>query len=960
MNVNETLHGFAITEKKDVHDIGATLYKMEHRKSGAELAFFDREDTNKTFLIAFRTVPEDDTGVFHILEHSVLCGSDKFPVKEPFVELLKSSLKTFLNAMTYNDKTVYPVSSKNDKDFLNLVNVYMDAVLHPSMLRDEKIFMQEGWHYELSEDGRLSYNGVVYNEMKGAYSSPDDLANERLMNMLYPDSCYSKDSGGNPDFIPSLTYEQFVAMHKKYYHPSNAKIMLDGSVKLDEVLPLLDSFLSEYDRQDMNIEIADQKPISPSHSSCEYEISESEGEEGRARLILGYRAAEFSELEKNLAISVLKDYFTDSNEAPLKKALFERSLCEDVGMYELDGMRRNSAVIDIRNFTLGNEEKIKSVINEVFSAELKAGLDRQRLTATLNAIEFKLRESDFGSMPKGLAYCLTSLDTWLYSDDAIGYLGFEKLLCSLRERLSTDYYEKILAEVFVENSSIASLLMLPSSTLGKRRHEKELSELEKIKSEMPESKIKQIKEKADALARWQSEENSDEAIKALPTLSLSDIDAEPEKIPTEILNIDSVTVLYHPIQTNGIIYSSLIFDATDFDGDEIYSLSLLTALMLNVRTEKRDVLSLQQDIKANLGLLAPGAVTYKETERGPHLAFSIKAHALEKNRDKLIELIGEALYSSVYDDKAVLKKILEQIKIGAEEAMIADGHTVAMGRAEARVSASGAADEYLSGIEAYRKTKKYLEEFDRNADRLINDIKAVAKKLFVRERLTVNLSASDKERLASELVNIAKPGGSAAGSSPIRPLEKKNEAIIIPSRVAYAALAYNTELLGKRFSGVSQVVRMILNYEHLWSEVRVKGGAYGAGIILRKTGRCAFYTYRDPNPKGSISAFEASGDFLRSYVRKNHDLTKLIIGAVGAYMPILTPRSKTELALIHYMNGSSYESEKKTVSEILGTTGSDIVAFADLIDAVCESGIRVTVCGKEYLGSLDVESVIEI
>ena len=960
MNVNETLHGFAITEKKDVHDIGATLYKMEHRKSGAELAFFDREDTNKTFLIAFRTVPEDDTGVFHILEHSVLCGSDKFPVKEPFVELLKGSLKTFLNAMTYNDKTVYPVSSKNDKDFLNLVNVYMDAVLHPSMLNDERIFMQEGWHYELSDDGKLSYNGVVYNEMKGAYSSPDDLANEKLMNMLYPDSCYSKDSGGNPDFIPSLTYGQFVAMHKKYYHPSNAKIMLDGSVRLDEILPLLDSFLSEYERQDMKIEIADQKPISPTHSSCEYEISESECEDGRTRLILGYRTAEYSELEKNLAISVLKAYFTDSNEAPLKKALFERSLCEDVGMYELDGMRRNSAVIDIRNFKDGDEEKIKSVIKEVFNNALNTGLDRQRLTATLNAIEFKLRESDFGSMPKGLAYCLTSLDTWLYSDDAVGYLGFNALLSSLREKLSTDYYEKILAEAFVENRSFASLLMRPSSTLGERRHKKELSELEKIKSEMPESKINEIKEKAEGLTSWQSEENSEEALMTLPTLSLSDIDTEPEKVPTEILNIDSVTVLYHPIQTNGIIYSSLIFDATDFDADEIYSLSLLTALMLNVRTEKRDVLALQQDIKANLGLLAPCAAQYKETERGPHLVFSIKAHALEKNRDKLIELVSEVLYSSVYDDRAALKKILEQIKIGAEEAMIADGHMVAMGRAEARVSASGAADEYLSGIEAYKKTKKYLEAFDFHADKLINDIKSVAKKLFVKERLTVNLSASDKDRLPRELAGIARAGGDSAGKSGIKPLEKKNEAIIIPSRVAYAALAYNTELLGKEFSGVSQVVRMILNYEHLWGEVRVKGGAYGAGIIIRKTGRCAFYTYRDPNPKGSISAFEASGDFLRSYVRKNHDLTKLIIGAVGAYMPILTPRSKTELALISYMNGSSYESEKKIMSEIVNTSKNDIIAYADLIDSVCKNGVRVTVCGKEYLDSLDVESIIEI
>ncbi len=962
INVNDCLYGFVFSRIRELPDISATLYEAKHKKSGAELAFIKRDDKNKTFAISFTTTPTDDTGVFHILEHSVLCGSDKYPVKEPFVELLKSSLNTFLNAMTYNDKTVYPVCSKNDKDFLNLISVYMDAVLHPAMLTNEKIFRQEGWHYEPDDNGDLTYNGVVYNEMKGAYSSVDDLANEKLMQMLYPDTCYGKDSGGNPDAIPSLTYEDFVNAHQKYYHPSNSKIILDGDVKLDEVLSLLDGFLSEYDACDMNISVADQPPTPPSEASAEYEIAENEDEAGKARLILGYRTTSYDELEKNIAISLIRDYLAGSNEAPLKKALLDSGLCEDVSMYELDGIRRNAAVIDIRNIDGEKKDEIIYLIDKTIEAELSAGLKRNRLTASLNTLEYRLREADYGSYPKGLMFALSTLDTWLYGGDPAACFDYTATLKKMREHMEGDYYEGILREMLVDNPTRQVLLMLPSKTLAERRLAEEKTELAAIKSKMTPSELSSIERLADELKAWQSSENSEEALATLPRLTLDDISAEPERIPTEIKNIDGVTLLYHPIATSGIIYSTLVFDASDLSPRELYTLSFAALAMLNVRTEKSDVLTLQERIKTSLGLLSPACAQYRRKDGTPIPAFIIKAHALAQNKKELCELVREVLYTSDFSDKATLKKLLAQAKIASEESFVSAGHLAAMSRADAHVSASGAIEEYIGGYEAYKLTKAYEKDFDKEADSLIAEINRITEKLFVKSRLTVNVSCPEDEDFLRELVGTVKDGGEAPASCNISPLPPANEALVIPSRVAYAAISNHLSRLDESFKGASQVVRSILNYEHLWNSIRVQGGAYGAGILMRKTGKVSFYSYRDPNPKRTFGVYRECATFLREYVKANEDLTSIIIGSIGNYTPVLTPRTSTDLALAEYFSESSYEKEKRILEEIIGTTSDDILKIADIIDKVTSSGVLCLVGSRQHADACSdmIDAVLEI
>lgn len=961
INVNDCLHGFRFLKQTKLPDISATMHIAKHEKSGAELLFLERRDKNKTFAISFTTTPEDDTGVFHILEHSVLCGSEKYPVKEPFVELLKGSLYTFLNAMTYNDKTVYPVSSRDDRDFYNLVSVYMDAVLHPSMLENEKIFRQEGWHYEIDEGGELCYNGVVYNEMKGAYSSQDDLANEKIMKMLYGGNCYSKDSGGDPDAIPSLTYENFVEAHRRYYHPSNAKILLDGEMDIDSILALLDGYLCDYDAIDPKISIADVLPEGAARECGEYEIEESESEEGKARLILGFPTFLHDELEKNIALSLVRDYLASSNESPVKKALLDLGLCEDMEIYELDGILRQSMLIDIRNIKPENEELIIKTVFDAIKRETLAGFKRERLVASLNSLEYKLREADYGSSPKGLMFLLSTLDTWLYGGDPASPFHFAKTIEDVKSLLEGDFIERMTEQVF-STEKMQTLLMLPSKTLADRRAEELRAHLRRIREGMSESEIRKIADDYAALKAWQTSENTKEALATLPTLNIEDITAEPEFIPTEERELHGARLLYHDIDTSGIIYSSLAFDCSDLTLDELFDLSIASSVMLNAKTEHYGVLELMEKIKANLGVLAPSLTQYKHPDSTPIPTFSVRAHALEKNKDVMCSLIREVLYTTDLSDKTAIKNVVAQTKIALEESFIGAGHQAAMCRADAQISAESAINEYISGYEAYRRFKELDADFDARVDALIERMRALCKRVFCRGRLTVNVGCTPDEELFEKLVLSVDEGEYTPVKCAIKPLERINEAIVIPSRVAYAAISGNLNDIGAPFTGSSQVARAIVNYEHLWNSVRVQGGAYGAGMLMRRTGRLSFYSYRDPKPERTYGEFTKSGDFLREYAKRGEPLQTLIIGALGNILPLITPRASVDLALSRYLSGFTYEEEKRIINELLSTDEEDLLALADTIDAVCQGSALCLVGNREHISACKdrIERILEL
>ena len=945
---NKVIHGFEFVSARDIPELSATLHEAVYRKNGAKLVFLERPDTNKTFSITFKTIPEDDTGVFHIIEHSVLCGSDKYPVKEPFVELLRGSLKTFLNAMTFPDKTVYPISSRNDRDFLNLVSVYMDAVLHPVAMTKPEIFMQEGWHYELRDrDDDMQYKGVVFNEMKGAYSSADEVMMSEMASLIYKGSCYACDSGGDPLAIPSLTYEQFVASHKKYYHPSNSRIFLGGEVDLDKTLALLDSYLSEYDYLDVDSDIPMIAPAGHVEGTVEYEISENENPEGKARVCLGFAAGDYTERRKNVALGIALDAIAGTNDSPFKKAMLDLGICEDVNFVSYDGVQQNSIFLEIKNVKNADIKRAERIAVEKLSEVITGGIDRRALTASFNSMEFRLREQDSPGQPAGIGYAISCLDTWLYGGDPLDALAFEDDLAFLREKLDTGYYEEVLSEIFLSSLHSATLYMLPSAELGAARAEREKRVLSEAKAALGEGGVESVIRSTLALDEWQNSEDSEEALATIPKLSRDDIDPEPEDYPIEEYTIGDTPALFTPVASRGITYAKLLFDISDFTAEELVLASLITDLLKNLPTEESDTVTLQTKIKSELGAFGTSIIVgSRDGELKPR--FNVGISALATKLESAREIAREVLLGTLFEDKAAIGKIVRQIKLGAQEGIAASGHAAALGRCAAYTSAEAAAREYIDGIENYLYIKKLDENFDTGAALLCEKLAALAKRIFCRARLTVYHAGERNDAYAERLVSIFDEGEAPARNAMIEPLGERREGIVIPAQIAYASQSLNlTPVLG-RIPGSITVVRAILSYGHLWNSIRVQGGAYGAGFVVRNNGVAGFYTYRDPNALRSLGCFRESADALRKLADSGDDITTLIIGAIGDYDPMITPKLLSALSLGCYLRGETLEDRRRYRSEMINTSASDLRAAADLIERIAEGGVCI-VGGRDKL-----------
>ncbi len=961
MKTNEKIHGFKIYGITAVEEIQAKLYKMKHEKSGARLLFLDREDENKTFSIAFKTIPEDSTGVFHIIEHSVLCGSDRYTVKEPFVELLKGSLNTFLNAMTFPDKTMYPVASRNDKDFMNLMSVYLDAVFHPMILREPKIFSQEGWHYELDPESRaLTRSGVVLNEMRGAFSSPDEVASYHIKEMLYPDTCYRYESGGEPEHIPELTYEMFRDAHQKYYHPSNSEIFLDGSVNISEALELIDSVLSEYDANDGEFIIPEQPPIKPQTREIRYEISPSEDPENKTKLVIGYLSSRFDEQEKNVAISVLLDAIASSNESPLKKAIIDSGLCEDMNFIPLDSIKQNSINVDFRNVKDGKCDELCALFEDTVKKICDTGIDKEMLEASLNSAEFRMKERDFGTLPAGIIYAMSTLETSLYGGEPSLNLSYEKSFSALREKLDSGYFESLLKSLFTDNSHKATLVMIPSSTLGEEKAKKEAEELLKIKNSLSQDELKNIIAKDEELKEWQKRADSKEDLAKIPQLNLSDISDEVEIIPQEVSKISGVKVLTQNVATNGIVYTELLFDVSDLTESEIFDLRLLVSLVENVKTEKRSAIDLQNLIKKELGSFDAGA-TPLTSKKETKLYFSISASALEAKKQAVIDITEEVLYSSVYTDKEAARNIIKQLKIASEESFISSGHHAGFRRATAYVNAESAIKEYYSGYEAHNSIKELEKNFDASFDALAQRLEALARRIFTRERLTVSLTGKPDAKYIKSLVSVIKAGEKIQPVCKIKPLGIRREGIVIPAQASYAELAANVCDFGETMRGSMNVARSLLSYGYLWGAVRVQGGAYGVGLIVRNNGNVGFYSYRDPSPERTLGCYREASAFLREFAESGEDITKFIIGAVGDASPLKTPKLKGLIATMNYLREITYEDECRIRKEMLCTSHNDLLGIAETIDKICEQNAVCVIAGKDKLDTCkSLENILQL
>lgn len=948
LKINENICGFTVKSRKEIADISAVAYEMEYEKNGARLLFLDREDENKTFSVGFKTIPENSTGVFHIIEHSVLCGSKKFPVKEPFVELLKGSLNTFLNAMTFPDKTVYPISTRNDRDYLNLSEVYLDAVFNPLMKEKKSIFLQEGWRREIDECGKLSYNGVVYNEMKGAYSSPDELGDSTGNAMLFGKSCYGYDSGGDPEVIPSLSYEEYLAAHAKYYHPSNAYFFIDGSVKLSEILSLISDYVKDYEAEASNFEIPDVTEIAVSEGEREFEISASDGEENRGRLLLYYLGDRFDSTVDSVAFDIAIDAIAGSNEAPLKRAVLSSGLCEKLSVYNSGSRLRFVITVEFQNVKDGCENELIALFESELERIIATGIEREHILSALNHTEFTLRERDMGNLPLGIAYNISVFDTWLYGADPTVPLCYSALFGKLRDKMASGFYERTVERLLLKNEKRVKLNLRPSATLGERREAQAREKFEKIASALTKTEREEILRERDELAEFQESEDGPEALATIPALEISDIPKELKPTPTEVGDALGALSVSHEMKTGGISYVELLFDASDTPAGELYLIPVFSQLLTNSATEKRDAYSMQNLIKRELGELSVSHNVLKRNGEA-RVYIKIRASVLDGNRPALPDILKELLYEARLDDKETLLKLVRQSKLRYESAFTNAGDSFGFTRAAAYTDTEYALRERLAGYDFYRSISLLCRELDAGADGILEKLRALYKRVFSRERLTVSVSAASVDSYDRAVAGVIRPSGRACAPVGYSALGVRREAIEIPAQVGFASLAARLSDIGGSLTGSLLVSRLILNYEYLWSEVRVKGGAYGVSFRIRQDGAIGFTSFRDPSPEKSLGVFAKAADFLRSFAESGTDITKYIIGAIGEFDPYASASLKASAATTDYLSGFSFEDKCRIRTEILDTGKAELLAVADMLDRFAAKASAVLVAPKSVL-----------
>lgn len=957
MNINDLLYGFRVTDICDIASIDAKIHLFEHGRTGARLCYIARRESSRTFAITFKTPPTDDTGVFHILEHSVLCGSEKFPTKEPFTEILKGSLNTFLNAMTYSDRTCYPVSSRCDKDFYNLVDVYLDAVFNPLAVKDERIFRQEGWRYEADEDG-VEYNGVVYSEMKGAYSSADELAAHYNAKLLFPGGTYSYDSGGYPDAIPSLSYSDFVEAHQKHYHPSGAYIFLDGEPRLDEILPLIDSYLSRYERRDIDLPILRGGDVITEPLYERYEIGDGEDATDKTRLYLTYVGRECSDTLSATMLSVITDAVADSNEAPLKKAVLAAGLCDNVYVYPTPGCMWSTYNVEFRGVKDGREAELIAHFDKCTTDMLDGGIDRALLSASADRIEFKAREADFGSSPKGIVYLSAVNDLWIYGIHPKHALDYEESFRELRSAMKTEYPERLLGDIL--KGPRATLVLTPSKELAKERDAVLDGRLKDELAAMSEDERSLLPMKTAQFAEWQSRQDTPEALATIPALSLDDLGEGPAEVPIIVDKYKDSTLIDHPIATSGITYVGMYFDASDTDTEDLGALALLSLVYSNLDTTRGSANDFRRRAKSALGSISLTLSPAKRADE-PKLYAILRYSCLDKERATALDLAMEYLYSAILDNPAAVKRALTQYTATYADLIIENGHSIALTRSAARHSRLDAIKEHTSGYELYRWLKRHKDADDGGIGALIERMKALHSRIFVRERLTLSLTGKSDAEYSRKVVDRAARGTPSAPSK-IKTLPIKNEGIAIPSQVSYAALAGNINSLPEsEHSGAWSTLASLLDFEILWDEVRVKGGAYGVGFVSRaNSGTTAFYSYRDPAPAHTLDVYRIAPDLIRARLSEDINLDQLIIGTVGASEPITTPATDGSSATLLYLSGKSHADTVRSRRECIATTKEKLKELSYELDRIIECSSATVVGPKDGLLGLGLDEILEI
>ncbi|MBO4775771.1 MAG: insulinase family protein [Lachnospiraceae bacterium] len=955
----EDIKEYEIKEHRFLNDINTDAYVLSHKKTGARVVLMPNDEENKVFYIGFRTPPKDSTGVAHIVEHTVLCGSEKYPIKDPFVELCKGSLNTFLNAMTYPDKTVYPVASCNDFDFKNLMDVYLDAVFHPNIYREEKIFRQEGWHYELENaDDDLSINGVVYSEMKGAFSDPDDIVERQIMNSVFPDTPYGVESGGDPDVIPELTYEDFLDFHSQYYHPSNSYIFIYGNCDMAERLEYIDKeYLSKYERIEVTSDIPKQKAFDMRRDVViEYPLTENEDDEDKTYLNLTYCFSDYSDRELPIVLRTFEYAFSGNPAAPLRKALLDAGIGNEVYASSDCSIKQNLFGFYAKGANPEDKDEFLNIIQKELERTVKEGFDKKTLLAFLVREEFKYREADFGRIPKGLAYGLDLLDSWLYDDElALYHIECLDIYRDLKKAVETDYFENLLKKYFLENNHCISCMGVPVKGLTLKK-EKELEEaLSDIKSKLSKEEIEKIVEDTKALKEYQKSPDKPEDLEKIKLLKVSDIKKETRADKNELFELNGVKYLKQDIFTSGIAYLTMLFDIDNISAEHIRFFPILANMLGRLDTKELKYGDLSNEIKLYTGGMNMSFNNCKNIKTGKIKSyFEINIKFLYENKEKVFDLLSQILFESVLDDKDKIKEYLSELRSQGESMLVSSPHTVALTRATSYFDKMFKMNDISMGVDAVRFITSLEKDMDNSVDKIISEFKTIIPMIFRKENMFINLTTpKDKPNILddelSKFIDRLYTEEVKKDTFDVE-LNQGNEAFIYPGQVQFVALAGEYISKGLKYKGAFNVLRTIMAYDYLWNNVRVEGGAYGCFANFTMSGICSIVSYRDPHINNTLKIYRNLSNFLDDFECNERQMNQYIIGAISDIDVPQTASIEGKANCIYYLTGVTEEDRQKVRDEILSCSKEDIRSLSENIKAAFS---------KEYICVVGAEGKIK-
>ncbi len=953
--LNKSYSGFRLTKKEEIAEIKSLGLFFEHDVTGSELLVLENDDDNKVFSATFRTPPENNTGIAHILEHSVLCGSKNFPVKEPFVELMKGSLQTFLNAMTFPDKTMYPVASRNQKDFFNLMNVYLDAVFHPNI--SEETFKQEGWHYELNSPAdKIVYKGVVLNEMKGEFSSPESFINRQLAHSLFPSTPYGYESGGDPECIPDLTYADFKDFHKKHYHPSNSRLFLYGDGDTQNYLEFLqEKYLRDFERMDVNTSIAHQRSFrKPKRKSLPYPISSHESLEKKTYILVGYKLDKAINHEHCLGFSILSHLLLGSSASPLRKALITSELGSEVIGGGFDDNRADTIfAVGLKGTEPEHESKVLALIDSTFRDLAENGIEEDMVRSAVNSIDFKLREANFGGFPKGIVYNIQSLGSWLYDKNPFTHLRFEKVMRKIKKQMREGYFENLIRDHLIENNHRSILVAVPKPGMSKKLEARERKILKAVKEKLPSAEIDNLIAETQRLQKLQLTPDSAEALSTLPSLETQDVPKEIEKYPLEIKNQGAAKILFHDLFTNDIAYVQAGFNTRSVPATMIPYISLLGTLVLGMGTGKRNYTEISKLIGIHTGGIRASHFS-SATVQDRHQVLSylfFDGKALMEKVDSLFDIFDELLGDFSFDDHKRLVEIIRSAKADMEDSIVPHGNHYVLSRLQSYQSRLGQFDELTDGITYYRFLEQLLARVEKDAGEVADQFRQVAARVFTRQNVFFDITAPQKDYRKIEKRIVATNGILSDKDWNVEEWNLQavplNEGFLTASSVQHVGKGANLYDLDFKYSGQFEVLKGLLRTGFLWDKVRVHGGAYGSSDSFDFfTGDYSLLSYRDPNLVETLAVYDEIADFLHHLELSSDELTKIIIGCVGKMDPPLTPDLKGKVSMIDHLTGRTHEMKQKLREELLSTRLGDLKNYAPLFEKIRDGG-HVCALGNE-------------